>query len=119
VLKCFYEKDNPRYVMAVVKPKRKFKLPVERGEDRDPATSPNDVRTVKRIIAKVEKICAVLQSHEKKTIAFFEKSNQRTKKNPFFHIKTDTSKFIKTLSDVKKLIAARPDFLSHRLFFDG
>ncbi|MBN1354125.1 MAG: class I SAM-dependent methyltransferase [Candidatus Omnitrophica bacterium] len=115
VLKCMYEAYDPRYVIAIVRPKRKkeyIKYNIKRNNEPKSSTVPTErIFAVERIIAETEKICCILESHAGKLSAFFEGIGKYTKKNPLLYIKTDIAGFIEGLKSIKELDVARKDNL--------
>jgi SAM-dependent methyltransferase len=102
IIKCGYEKYDPRYVIAMVE--RKAESSHERllGEDanlNEPKVYRLDTNEidVESILQRLTAICDILEVHERNTIQFFERNSNI---NAIRGVRTDLSKFIELLEDI-------------------
>lgn len=105
VLECAHEEHDPRYVVAVVRPKGQEDDAGPIEEDcavnlKEEGYSHKTERSVREAISKVEMVCSMLEAHEKEVAAFFESGEKSLAGNPLVSVKTDLSGFVQLLTDI-------------------
>ena len=108
VLECTYEID-PRYVICVVGRKQGPHAERERRENQDPAetgaaglkisTTPID-----ELLDKVEAICEMLETHEKRVQELYDNSRFFEGTSPLKGVEVDYPRFIALLEDVSSVL---------------
>jgi SAM-dependent methyltransferase len=116
VVDCFYQPDDPRYVIGVVKRRDGPDLATsseKNGYLEEPERRCLDLSkaSVQGILDKVESTCDLLESHERHVSQFFEKDNPFEQGSYIFGTDTDLSRFVELLSDVFAVLPseARPN----------
>ena len=102
IVECKYEEYDPRYVVCVVEPKGDSRAVEEVmlgcgeriEEPLDGSTAPAD-----DALSRVESICELLESHEKKVVQFFD-GDLAEGKSPLRDVQVNLSEFVDLLWEV-------------------
>jgi SAM-dependent methyltransferase len=105
VIDCFYQPDDPRYVIGVVKRKDGMDFAVssaKNGDLEEPEKRCADLSkvSVQGILGKVGSICDLLESHERRVTQLFNSSGGFEQKGSILGTDTDLSGFAELLADV-------------------
>jgi SAM-dependent methyltransferase len=111
VVDCFYQPDDPRYVVAVVKRRdgREVAMPsAKNGELEVPNRNCPDLSkvSVQGILSKVESVCDLLESHERRVTQLFNINGGFEQKSPSLATDTDLSRFVGLLGDVFDVLSS-------------
>ncbi|MFH1478721.1 MAG: class I SAM-dependent methyltransferase [Candidatus Omnitrophota bacterium] len=101
VLECSYERYDPRYVLAKVRPKKNVTPFNPQEMNKEPTISDKDIGIIKNILLDVEKLCDMLESHDNNVIAFFNNEDEKKLKNPLIHVKIDIREILDKLMNIK------------------
>jgi len=109
VIDCFYEQHDPRYVMSVVKCKKRQDKASSIDEsfrywNKGKKQLELSETSLQETLTKTEAICNLLESHEKSVSQFFEENESVKKENSILDMQTETTKFIELLTDVFEVL---------------
>lgn len=106
VQECAYQKNDPRYVIAVVANKDTSDFPAPTRESLHKDKPSDDIfrnnisETMSTLLEKIGSICNILETHEKRVSRFFNKSENSQAQQTVLNIDTELHEFTKLLGDV-------------------
>jgi hypothetical protein len=105
---CFFDKHDPRYVMAVVQRKPQPDIPGHYRRTSVVEENNGFSKPYVWLISKVQSICDILGTHERQLSRYFNNKHYYAGRNPLQAVDTDLSAFIEILTEVFESVPAPP-----------
>jgi hypothetical protein len=105
VLHCSYEEFDPRYVVALVNPRKKFdRSIISKGwfENYTKLIQPFRLKDLdlEDFLSKIDLVCTLLESHEKRVMQFFDDRHNFSNGNPLKMNTPELQVFIDQLQEI-------------------